>query len=123
MKILYIEDNYINRLVVQKILQPMGDVKLAVDGPEALKLAGEENFDLFLVDINLNDPEMDGIDVMRLLKNDPRHKQSVFIALTAYTGEAWRKKCIDSGFDNFYSKPIIPDELVKIIRSHFKAQV
>lgn len=47
MKILYIEDNYINRLVVQKILQPMGDVKLAVDGPEALKLAGEESFDLF----------------------------------------------------------------------------
>lgn len=42
----------------------MGDVKLAVDGPEALKLAGEESFDLFLVDINLNDPEMDGIDVI-----------------------------------------------------------
>jgi CheY-like chemotaxis protein len=37
------------------------------------------------------------------------------VALTAYTGEDWKVKCMEAGFDSFYSKPIIPDELVKLI--------
>lgn len=96
----------------------MGEVSLAVDGKEALQLSNEEAFDVFLIDINLNDPDMDGIDVMKILKGDGKQEGAVFIALTAYTGEAWRKKCIESGFTDFYSKPIIPEELVRVIKSH-----
>ena len=70
MNILYVEDNYINRLVVQKVLQPMGDVKMARTGPEAIEMASLHSFDIILIDINLNDPEMDGIDVMEIAKKN-----------------------------------------------------
>ena len=115
MNILYVEDNYINRLVVQKVLQPMGDVKMARTGPEAIEMASLHSFDIILIDINLNDPEMDGIDVMEIVKKNPLQKDSSYVALTAYTGEDWKVKCMEAGFDSFYSKPIIPDELVKLI--------
>ncbi len=114
MNILYVEDNYINRLVVQKVLQPMGDVKMARTGPEAIEMASLHSFDIILIDINLNDPEMDGIDDGDR-KEEPSSKDSSYVALTAYTGEDWKVKCMEAGFDSFYSKPIIPDELVKLI--------
>lgn len=115
MNILYVEDNYINRLVLQKVLQPMGDIKMARTGPEGVEMASLHSFDIILIDINLNDPEMDGFDVMCMLKKNPLQKDSYFVALTAYTGEDWKARCIEAGFDSFYSKPIIPDELVKLI--------
>jgi two-component system cell cycle response regulator DivK len=69
-RILYIEDNVGNRLLVRRVLEAEGySVMEAVDGPSGLRVAAEEQPDLILLDINL--PEIDGYDLARRLRDIP----------------------------------------------------
>lgn len=107
MKILYFEDDAINRLIVAQSVKGHYEIDAAETPQEGLELAEKNTYDVFLIDINLNNPEMDGIDVLNKLREMPHQKDSFFIAHTNYFGEDWKKRCLESGFDYYFPKPFM----------------
>ena len=120
--IFIVEDDRMNRLVLQKILQKAGHITMAVDGEETLKIIRERHkknhvFQVMLFDINLPSP-WDGIQLMHKIKADfPIYKNIPFIAQTAYAMAGDREKMLDSGFDDYIAKPINKNELMTIIKN------
>lgn len=110
MKILLVEDNEMNRDMLSRRLQRRGhEVLMAVDGVEALRLAGEEMPELVLMDLSL--PVMDGWEAAGRLKADPRTAPIPIIALTAHAMGADRERALAAGCDDFDTKPIDMERL------------
>lgn len=112
MKILYIEDDRINRVVLRKLLQPHADTDLAASGDEALRQARQNVYDVFLIDIHLGDPAMDGIKTMQMLRDMAPQKHATYIALTAYALKEDEKRFLSAGFDYHHPKPVNVDQLL-----------
>ena len=107
-KILYIEDNLDNRILVRRVLQVEGyQVLEAEDGPGGIELALEESPDLILVDINM--PNMDGYEVTRRLRALDQFRSVPIIALTAKVMKGDREKTLESGCSGYIEKPIDVD--------------
>jgi two-component system, cell cycle response regulator DivK len=117
MAILYIEDNPHNMRLVRKLLQSMGfNMIEAMDGLRGLHMAAEHRPDLILVDINL--PDIDGLEVVRRLKSDPTLAHIPAVALTANAMYGDRENCLAGGCDGYLAKPIARMELKNVL-SHF----
>jgi CheY-like chemotaxis protein len=104
-KILYVEDDYHNFLLVQRTLSVMPQVTV-INAPEAetgLEMARTENPDLILVDVQL--PGMNGIDMTRELKADARIAHIPVVALTANVMKGERERALDAGCADFVAKP------------------
>lgn len=120
--IFIVEDDRMNRMVLQKILHKAGHITMAVDGEETLKIIRERNkkghvFQVMLFDINLPSP-WDGIQLMHKIKEDyPIYRKIPFIAQTAYAMAGDREKMLESGFDDYIAKPINKNELMTIIKN------
>ena len=118
-KILLAEDGPDNQRLVSYILKKAGaDVDVADDGEIAFKaaLAAHDEgvpFDVILMDMQM--PIMDGYSAVRKLRR--RKYDLPIIALTAHAMTSDRQKCIDAGCDDYASKPINREELVRMIRS------
>ena len=109
-RILYIEDNVGNRMLVKRILEAEGySIMEAVDGPSGLKMAGEGQFDLILLDINL--PEIDGYDLARRLRNMPSLQRVPILAVTANVMQGDRERTLAAGCDGYIQKPVDVDRL------------
>lgn len=119
-KILYIEDNPHNLRLVKKILIKAGyDVLEAKNGELGLEVTRENNPDLILMDINL--PDIDGIEVTRRIKADKNLRHIPIVALTANAMYGDREHLISEGCDGYLAKPILRSELVRTV-SGFLAQ-
>ncbi len=104
-KILLVEDNEMNRDMLSRRLKKRGyDVPMAVNGQEGVDMASSETPDLILLDISL--PVMDGWDVARKLKSDEATSSIPIIALTAHAMAGDREKCLESGCDEYDTKPV-----------------
>jgi two-component system cell cycle response regulator DivK len=104
-RILIVEDHELNLKLLQDLLEAQGYETLQTgDGMEALDLARERLPDLILMDIQL--PDVSGLDVTRWLKEDPRTGQIPVVAVTAFAMSGDEKKVLDSGADAYVSKPI-----------------
>ena len=109
-KILYVEDNLANRLLVKRILEAAGHTVLeAVDGLEGIRVAQETIPDLILMDINI--PGMDGYEATTKLKGIPELKNTPIIALTAKVMAGDREMALTAGCDGYIPKPIDVDML------------
>ncbi len=109
-RILYIEDNPDNRMLVRRVLQVEGyTIFEAVDGNEGLAKAAELQPDLILMDINL--PELDGYEVTARLKQLPGMSRVPIIAVTANVMKGDREKTLAAGCDGYIQKPIDIDLL------------
>lgn len=109
-KVLYIEDNPENRLLVRRILQADGFTVLeAQDATQALQLLEEEIPDLILMDINM--PDMDGFTLTTRLKNTPGINRVPIVALTANVMRGDRERSLEAGCDGYIQKPIDVDNL------------
>ena len=109
-KILYIEDNFENRLLVNRILTVEGHMLIeAEDGPEGLRIAQQENPDLILVDINL--PDMDGYEVTARLREIRSLQRVPIVALTANVLSGDRERSLRCGCDGYIQKPLDVDML------------
>jgi two-component system cell cycle response regulator DivK len=118
-KILYIEDNPLNMRLVRKILVDLGYQMIeAADGQAGLRLAQEFQPDLILVDVNL--PDIDGLEVTRLTKSNPQTAHIPIVALTANAMYGDRERCLEAGCDGYIAKPVARLELKNIV-SHFLA--
>lgn len=111
-KILYIEDNPDNMLLVQRALESRGYKLLqAEDGNSGVDMAEREEVDLILLDINL--PDIDGYEVARRIRASAKHKLAYvpIIAITANALKGDAEKALTAGCDVYMSKPINIREL------------
>ena len=104
-KVLLVEDNEMNRDMLSRRLARKGyEVVCAVDGAQAIEMAGSENPALILMDMSL--PVVDGWEATRQLKADPATKQIPIIGLTAHAMAGDREKCLEAGCDDYDTKPV-----------------
>lgn len=104
-KILYVEDNSENIMLVRRVLEAKGYVVLeATNGLEGIEIAGRESPDLILMDINL--PDMDGYAAATKIKNTSGLEHIPIVALTANVMKGDRERTLAAGCDGYIPKPI-----------------
>jgi two-component system sensor histidine kinase/response regulator len=107
LRILLAEDNRVNQLVATRLLRKMGHTfAVANNGKEALALLAAQSFDLVLMDIQM--PEMDGIEATRRIREEESRNSNHLpvIAMTAHAMKGDRERCLAAGMDGYISKPI-----------------
>lgn len=112
--ILYIEDNYLNQKLLQISLGKKFNITIADNAEKGLQLMKEKNFNLVLMDINLG-RGMDGIQAMKIIKNDQKTSKIPVIALTAYALANDEENFIKEGFDDYIPKPYTKEEITQKI--------
>ncbi len=118
-KILLVEDNEMNRDMLSRRLARRGyEITLAMDGQEGVVLARSVQPDMILMDMSL--PVMSGWEATKVLKDDPQLRSIPVIALTAHAMSADREKALDAGCDDFDTKPIELEGLLKKIEALLK---
>ncbi len=118
-RLLYIEDDPLNVKMVQKMFKFSGyEVSVAVNGQEGIRAALNLLPDLILLDLNL--PDIDGLEVLRRLRQDSRTRTTPILALTARTSEVDRKHALDAGCDDYLPKPTSRAELLKTVQQYLK---
>jgi len=117
-KVLHIEDDPANRLLVRKLLTPAGfDVVDAADGVEGVRKALEERPDLVLVDIAI--PGLDGYEVTLRLRAEPTLRGVPIVAITA---EGSRDASLAVGCDGFLQKPIDARSFAETVRGYLQGK-
>jgi two-component system, cell cycle response regulator DivK len=115
-KILLVEDNEINRDMLSRRLERRGyRVAIALDGEQGVSMAGLEDPDLILMDMSL--PVLDGWEAARRLKAAPETRAIPIIALTAHAMVGDREKAIESGCDDYDTKPVEFQRLLEKIET------
>lgn len=114
-KILVVEDNKKNRLLLKDILMYYGyEVIEAVNGEEGVRLAIEHKPDLILMDIQM--PVMNGFRAVEALKDNPDTKHIKIVAVTSFAMKGDREKMLKAGFDGYIAKPIDTKQLPEIVK-------
>ncbi|MDR3197713.1 MAG: response regulator [Planctomycetaceae bacterium] len=118
-KILLAEDNRINQMVATEMLKMEGFiVDVASNGRIALEMIQNNHYDLVLMDIQM--PEMDGLEAAKLIRSDSRFSGLPILAMTAHAMTGDRELSIEAGMNDHITKPIDPallfNALVKWIR-------
>ena len=120
-RILYIEDNRENRMLVRAILEAEGyTIVDAEDGLAGIEAAIREQPDLILLDINL--PGVDGYEVASILKSFPNIAPVPVIALTAYAMEGDRQRTLVAGCEGYIQKPIDVDEFPRQVAEFIRGK-
>lgn len=118
-RVLLAEDDDVNALLLRSMLMRQGhDVTSFVDGEAALAAAGEEQFDVMLIDVSL--PKLDGIAVARGVRRREAQRggtRSLLIAVTADARPETRDRALAAGFDRHVLKPLTPEALSELIRA------
>jgi two-component system cell cycle response regulator DivK len=109
-KVLVAEDNPVNRELLRELLEARGyNVIEAPDGQEALRMMEQTQPDILLLDICM--PLLDGIAVIRKIRDNPSLATMPVLAVTAYAMRGDRENFLNMGFDGYLSKPINACEL------------
>jgi len=109
-RILYIEDNFDNRILIKRVLEAEGYTVIeAESGLTGLNKATHEMFDLILMDINL--PDIDGYECTARMRKINTINRVPIVALTANVMEGDSQKAMDAGCDGYIPKPIDVDAL------------
>jgi two-component system cell cycle response regulator DivK len=118
-RILVVEDNQLSSKLLKQLLTAHGyEVLESPEGLQALDLARDEQPDLILMDIRL--PDISGLEVTRLLKQDDRTKTIPIVAVTALASPDDEKKGLESGCDAYIPKPITLGNFLRTIESFLK---
>jgi len=109
-RVAVVEDNPDNRELVRVLLSGIYDIIEYETGREALEGIRETKPDLVLMDISL--PQMDGPEVVRVIRDDPGLRHLPVIALTAHAMTGDREKYLAAGFNDYLTKPIVDDAIL-----------
>lgn len=118
-EVLIVEDNEDNSLLAEKILKYYGfKPVIAPHGNAALQYCDTHQPDLILMDLSL--PDIDGMEVTRILRKKEQFQHIPIIALTAHVMKGIQESAKDAGLDDFLAKPFLPNDLYNIIRKHLQ---
>ncbi len=118
-KILVVEDDKSSCYLAQFLLERDGfEVKVSVNGKEALIIARLEPPDLIVLDILM--PEMDGYETAKRLRGDPLLGHIALVAVSSYAMAGDRALALEAGFDGYIEKPINPDTFAQEIRNFLR---
>ncbi|MEK4849820.1 PAS domain S-box protein [Paenibacillus sp. FSL H7-0756] len=120
--ILVAEDNVINQIVLRKILEKRGfTVDVAEDGRQAFEMNAQHGYDLIFMDVQM--PGMNGLEATAAIRAEqPAEEQPVIVAVTANALKGDRERCLEAGMDEYISKPLRSDSILKVIRKFFAEQ-
>ncbi len=114
LNILIAEDNLINQKLIIKVLNKLGyQPSLANNGQEVLEMLGKEEYEVILMDIQM--PVLDGLSTTRKIRTE-FDKQPVIIAMTANAMLEDKEECLSAGMNDYVSKPINMEELVRVLK-------
>lgn len=123
--IFIVEDDRMNRMVLEKMLKNSGSTTTAVDGDDAMKLMKKSQkranpYHVMLFDINLPAP-WDGMRLMQEIRRIyPEYRNVPFIAQTAYAMSGDKNRFLEAGFDDYIAKPIMKNELLTLIEKQLE---
>ena len=120
LSILLAEDSPVNQRIALHMLKKLGyGAQIANNGLEALQAQEHHPFDLVLMDIQM--PEMDGIEATRIIRERWRWPEGpAIIVVTSLELELYREKCLSAGADDIITKPIRKDELHEAIERNMQ---
>jgi two-component system, sensor histidine kinase and response regulator len=117
LRVLLAEDSFVNQKLVVTLLEREGHtVHVAGNGRIALAALAAQTFDLVLMDVQM--PEMDGLEATAAIRTRERTSDSghvPIIAMTAHALKGDRERCLEAGMDEYLSKPIHPRQLLEMI--------
>ncbi|MCY7332437.1 MAG: response regulator, partial [Pseudanabaena sp. CAN_BIN31] len=115
LKILIVEDNFVNQKIAFLYLKKFGYLAdIANNGAEALNMVSSQTYDLLLMDMQM--PVMDGITATKAIRQDAMlQPQPKIVAMTANVMSEDVQSCLDVGMNDYISKPVQIDELVRIL--------
>jgi two-component system, sensor histidine kinase and response regulator len=114
-KILLVDDNVINQEVAVAILEETKmQIDVANNGYEAIEKVSENNYDLVLMDIQM--PEMDGLEATQIIREGCDQNQLPIIAMTAHAMQKDKDICLSAGMNEYIAKPFIVDEFFATIK-------
>ena len=116
LRILLAEDNRINQKIALQLLNRMGyRADVASNGLEAIEALHRQSYDVILMDVHM--PEMDGLTAtQQICQKWTRETRPKIIAVTANAMQGDREKCLAAGMDDYISKPIKVQELVRVLK-------
>jgi signal transduction histidine kinase/CheY-like chemotaxis protein len=120
-RLLLVEDNHVNRMVLLRQLHKLGfkTVDEAGNGIEALEAASAKPYDLILMDCQM--PQMDGYEAARCVRElEAEHKaphagRIPIVAVTAHALQGDRESCLEAGMDDYVAKPVRLDDLRRVL--------
>jgi GAF domain-containing protein/CheY-like chemotaxis protein len=117
LRILLAEDNVVNQKLAMRLLQQMGyRADLAANGLEAVESVERQAYDVVLMDVQM--PELDGLDATRqICARHPADRRPRIVAMTANAMQGDREMCLEAGMDDYLTKPIRVDQLVKALNA------
>jgi CheY-like chemotaxis protein len=117
LNVVIVEDNDDSRMMLCELLELSGfQCHTAATGSLGVEVIREMRPDVALVDIGL--PEIDGLEVARLVRQDPKNRDTLLIALTGYGQREDRDAARRAGFDTHLVKPVDFDALLSMLRAH-----
>lgn len=115
-KILIVDDNAGNRLLLKFNLDGYFDIDFASNGYSALNKFKENHYDLILMDLNM--PELDGFETTRRIRQLEKETRTPIFAITSNLFKEQKVLCIEAGMDDFIEKPIHAKALVDHINHY-----
>ncbi len=116
-KVLIVEDNELNMKLFNDLLEAHGYITFQTrDGMEAMNMARTHQPDLIVMDIQL--PEVSGLDITKWLKDDPELKRIPVIAVTAFAMKGDEEKIREGGCEDYIAKPISVTKFLETIQKY-----
>lgn len=116
MRILLVEDNPVNQIIVSGILLQWGvSITSAENGIEAIDFIEKDSFDLVLMDIQM--PKLDGVAAAKVIRRNLKDKTPI-VAMTAYVTDEEKQRCLEAGMNEFISKPVDRDLLFSLLEKY-----
>ncbi len=121
-KIMIVDDEIANVLIVKKYLERAGyrDFETTTDSTAALRILNATRPDVLLLDVNM--PSVDGIEILRKVREEPQFRHLPVLILTANTDEQIKLTCLDLGATDFLLKPVDPMDLTPRVRNSLQAK-
>ena len=115
MNILVAEDNEVNQLLIVNILKQIGyNADAASNGRDVLQRLLTRKYDLIFMDVQM--PRMDGLETTREIIELYNDQRPVIVAMTGFAADSDKQKCLDAGMDDYISKPILIEEINRMIK-------
>lgn len=116
LRVLVAEDHPVNQRVAVAMLESLGyHAELVETGREAVEALRERAFDVVLMDLQM--PEMDGLEATRLIRREREQGELAIVALTGSSDDTVRAACVEAGMNGHLAKPLVVQELARTLEA------